>query len=163
MTANRSASKISKIDRAADLMRTGSVLVQMHNANSIGWYLVPGGEVLAKVAGALLERPDVQPSNDGLFPVFPKPSNSRGAQSCDCAAGEINSSACVRQTRRGCCRRRRDQSRTGSCRPRHSRVLPMWSSAARSFQDRRRHRRAMTAPPTTGVPCAVTAPTTMRC
>jgi hypothetical protein len=68
MTVSRSPLKISKIDRAADLMRAGSVLVQMHNANSIGWYLVPGGEVLAKVASALLERPDVQPSNDGLFP-----------------------------------------------------------------------------------------------
>ena len=68
MTANRSPLKISKVDRAADLMRTGSALVQMHNANGVGWYLVPGGEVLAKVASALLERPDVQPSNDGLFP-----------------------------------------------------------------------------------------------
>ena len=67
-TRNRSAtSKISKIDRAADLMRTGSALVQMHNANGVGWYLVPGGEVLAKVATALRERPDVQPSHDGLF------------------------------------------------------------------------------------------------
>jgi hypothetical protein len=60
--------KIAKINRAADLMRTGSVLTQMHKTSGTGWYLVPGGEITAKVAIALLERPDVQPSHDGLFP-----------------------------------------------------------------------------------------------
>ena len=64
----RTAAKITEINRAADLMRTGSVLTQMHKTSGTGWYLVPGGEVAAKVAIALLERPDVQPNHDGLFP-----------------------------------------------------------------------------------------------
>ena len=64
----RTAGKITEINRAADLMRTGSVLTQMHKTSGTGWYLVPGGEVAAKVAIALLERPDVQPNHDGLFP-----------------------------------------------------------------------------------------------
>ena len=60
--------KIRKIDRAADLMRTGSVLTKMHLATGTGWFLVPGGEVTASVAVALLARPDVQPNHGGLFP-----------------------------------------------------------------------------------------------
>jgi hypothetical protein len=32
------------------------------------WFIVPGGEVSEKVASELLNRPDVQPNNDGLFP-----------------------------------------------------------------------------------------------
>jgi hypothetical protein len=47
---------------------TGRPLMQMHNKNGIGWYIVPGGEVTEKVATELVERPDVQPSADGLFP-----------------------------------------------------------------------------------------------
>ena len=53
---------------AADLMSRGSVLVEMHNRTGTDWYLVPGHKILPQVATALLCRPDVQPSNDGLFP-----------------------------------------------------------------------------------------------
>jgi hypothetical protein len=42
--------------------------MQMHGRYRVGWYIVPGGEVTEKVAIALLERPDVQPNADGLFP-----------------------------------------------------------------------------------------------
>lgn len=54
--------------RAADLMRAGSVLRQMHTRTGLKWFIVPGCEVTEKVAAELLERPDVQPSGDGLFP-----------------------------------------------------------------------------------------------
>jgi hypothetical protein len=49
-------------------MREGRSLMQMHGRYRVGWYIVPGGEVTEKVAIALLERPDVQPNADGLFP-----------------------------------------------------------------------------------------------
>jgi hypothetical protein len=64
----RTPTKVTRIRRATDLMRAGSALLQMHNARGIGWYLVPGGEVEENVAVALLERPDIQPAEDGLFP-----------------------------------------------------------------------------------------------
>jgi hypothetical protein len=54
--------------RAADLMRTGSALVRMHTRDGTAWFLVPGGEVSEKMARALIQRPDVQPMSDGLFP-----------------------------------------------------------------------------------------------
>jgi hypothetical protein len=60
--------KINDVNYAADLMREGRSLMQMHSGNGVGWYIVPGGEVTEKVATALLERPDVQPNADGLFP-----------------------------------------------------------------------------------------------
>jgi hypothetical protein len=53
--------------RAADLMRTGATLVQMHGKDCLRWYIVPGGEIRERVANELLARPDVQPSFDGLF------------------------------------------------------------------------------------------------
>lgn len=68
VNARTMSTKIHKIDRAADLMRTGSTLTKMHTAGGTGWFLVPGGEVTASVAVTLIERPDVQPNHDGLFP-----------------------------------------------------------------------------------------------
>jgi hypothetical protein len=54
---------------AVDLMRDGRRhLVQMHTVGGKKWFLVPGGEVKGEIAQALLARPDIQPSNDGLFP-----------------------------------------------------------------------------------------------
>jgi hypothetical protein len=55
-------------DRAADLMRRGSILARMNTRYGTKWFIVPGGEVSEKVASELLNRPDVQPNNDGLFP-----------------------------------------------------------------------------------------------
>jgi len=40
----------------------------MHTRTGLKWFLVPGGEVSEKVAVELIERPDVQPDGDGLFP-----------------------------------------------------------------------------------------------
>jgi hypothetical protein len=62
--------KITTASHAADLMRSGSTLVQMHDiaAVHLRWYLVPGGEIPSRIANELLARPDVQPSRDGLFP-----------------------------------------------------------------------------------------------
>jgi hypothetical protein len=64
--------KINDVRTAADLMRRGRPLVQMHKRNGVGWYMVPGGELTERVALTLFERPDVQPSGDGLFAVFHK-------------------------------------------------------------------------------------------
>jgi hypothetical protein len=60
--------KINRVDRAADLMRKGGTLLQMHTRWGLRWFISPGGECTPDVAHKLLERPDVQPSNDGLFP-----------------------------------------------------------------------------------------------
>jgi hypothetical protein len=60
--------KAMKAPQAADSMRTGSVLRQMHTRHGLKWFLIPGGEVSEKVAAELRERPDVQPDGDGLFP-----------------------------------------------------------------------------------------------
>lgn len=62
--------KITRVDRAADLMRKGGTLMQMHTRWGLRWFITgsPGGECDPDVANKLLERPDVQPSNDGLFP-----------------------------------------------------------------------------------------------
>jgi hypothetical protein len=57
-------------DLAIALMRDGRGrhLMQMHTRQGMRWFIVPGGEVSAEVAQALLEHPSVQPSDDGLFP-----------------------------------------------------------------------------------------------
>jgi len=60
--------KTIKAFRAADLMREGGILMQMHTRAGLRWFIVPGGEVPAAIAGELLKRPDVQPNDDGLFP-----------------------------------------------------------------------------------------------
>ncbi len=57
-----------KTQKAADAMRRGATLMQMHRGGSIGWFLVPGGEIDAAVAEQLKQRPDVRPQADGLFP-----------------------------------------------------------------------------------------------
>jgi hypothetical protein len=54
--------------KAADLMRAGGVLTRLNTNHGPRWYIVPGGEVTDKIATELLERPDVQPNGDGLFP-----------------------------------------------------------------------------------------------
>jgi len=54
--------------RAVDLMRSGAPLVQMHTREGLRCYVVPGGQVSARIARELLACPDVQPSQDGLFP-----------------------------------------------------------------------------------------------
>ena len=53
---------------AIDLLHAGRPLMRMHTRTGCAWFIVPDGEVSATVAEALLERPDVQPQNDGLFP-----------------------------------------------------------------------------------------------
>jgi hypothetical protein len=62
------AEKITNARKAADLMRLGGILARMNTSRGPCWFIVPGGEVSAKVATELLNRPDVQPNSDGLFP-----------------------------------------------------------------------------------------------
>jgi hypothetical protein len=70
---------IITVSRAADLMRAGGTLMQMHSSTGLRWYIVPHGEVTARVANELLTRPDVQPSQDGLFPGISQTFKIRGA------------------------------------------------------------------------------------
>jgi len=52
---------------AADMLRGGATLVKMHGKDGLRWYITGAGEVTERVANELLARPDVQPSNDGMF------------------------------------------------------------------------------------------------
>jgi hypothetical protein len=53
---------------ALDLMREGRLLTKMHTVSGLRWFIVPGGRVTDNVAERILARPDVQPSDPGLFP-----------------------------------------------------------------------------------------------
>ena len=67
MKKNTAMTKTIKASEAADLMRLGSVMRQMHTRHGRKYFLIPGGEITDRVAAELLERPDIQPDNDGLF------------------------------------------------------------------------------------------------
>ena len=57
------------IAQAADMLRkSGAVLQRMHTRHGLQYFIVPGGEIPDKIATELIERPDVQPGGDGLFP-----------------------------------------------------------------------------------------------
>ena len=71
-----STPEIKTARRAADLMRVGSTLQLMHSKHGPR---CPGGEITEHVANQLLARPDVQPSNDGLFPGISQTFRLRGA------------------------------------------------------------------------------------
>jgi hypothetical protein len=70
--------KINTVLQAADLMRAGGILTQMHSKAGLRWYIVPGGEITERIADGLLARPDVQPANDGLFPGISQTFRLRG-------------------------------------------------------------------------------------
>jgi hypothetical protein len=76
--ATKKRKPVITTSRAADMLRSGSTLVQMHSKDCLRWYIVPGGEVTGRVANELLARPDVQPSNDGLFPGISQTFRLRG-------------------------------------------------------------------------------------
>lgn len=58
-----------KLNKALDMMSTGSLLMQMNKPGDMpAWYLVPGGEIDEVVAKDLLKMENVKPNNDGLFP-----------------------------------------------------------------------------------------------
>lgn len=54
--------------KALDLMRTGAVLVKMHERTRVSHYVVPGGRVADATADQIEQRPDVVGQRDGLFP-----------------------------------------------------------------------------------------------
>jgi hypothetical protein len=70
LAARPRGQRFLKSDKAADLMRQGSRLVQMHNGpeKGISWFVVPGGEINADTAAAIIRRPDVEARYDALFP-----------------------------------------------------------------------------------------------
>jgi hypothetical protein len=53
---------------AIELLREGKLLMRMHTVNGKRWFILGGGQVADSVARRLLERPDVQPHDSGLFP-----------------------------------------------------------------------------------------------
>jgi len=55
-------------DFALDLMREGRLLMKLHTVHGRRWFVVPGGQVAESVAKRILQRPDVQPFDSGLFP-----------------------------------------------------------------------------------------------
>lgn len=60
------------LNSAIELMRqSGHRLMLMHASGlnmGLVYYVVPGGEVSPNDAAKIIERPDVQPFGDGLFP-----------------------------------------------------------------------------------------------
>jgi hypothetical protein len=54
---------------ALELMRKGSLLMQMHcSGDRTRWFIVPGGQIADNVAARILARKDIQPFDSGLFP-----------------------------------------------------------------------------------------------
>jgi hypothetical protein len=53
---------------ALELLREGRLLMKMHTAHGRRWFIVPGGQVNDRTAERILQRPDVQPYDSGLFP-----------------------------------------------------------------------------------------------
>jgi hypothetical protein len=66
--SNKTKKSIRYLD-AVHLMRCGQLLARMQmNSGGLGWFLIPAGEVTAKTAEALLQRPNAQPNAGALFP-----------------------------------------------------------------------------------------------
>lgn len=60
-----------ELERATEMLqKPGARLVRMFTKNpaEFQWYIIPGGPVGIHVAAKLIERPDIIPSKDGLFP-----------------------------------------------------------------------------------------------
>jgi hypothetical protein len=60
-----------ELERATEMLRKpGARLVRMFTKNpaEFQWYIIPGGAIGIHVAEKLIERPDVFPGRDGLFP-----------------------------------------------------------------------------------------------
>jgi hypothetical protein len=53
---------------AMGLLREGRLLMRMHTAVGMRWFVVPGGQIADTVAKRILARRDVQPYDSGLFP-----------------------------------------------------------------------------------------------
>ncbi|MEY9413742.1 hypothetical protein ABIF69_000184 [Bradyrhizobium japonicum] len=61
-----------RLRQAVDLLhRRDTRLMLMHTHDGNEFYVVPGGRVDARDAQKILERPDVQSFDDGLFPGHP--------------------------------------------------------------------------------------------
>jgi len=59
----------TKLKRALDLMRTGSVLIR-ENGGDHQYYLAPGGHIEAVTALAILSHPQVVGGHDGMWPGY---------------------------------------------------------------------------------------------
>ena len=53
---------------ALNHMRGGQPLLHMHTRLGAAWFVVPAGQISDETAKLLLERPDIQPTNDSSFP-----------------------------------------------------------------------------------------------
>lgn len=62
-----------RLRQAIELLhRADTRLMLMHTRDGQEFYIVPGGRVDARDAQKILERPDVQSFDDGLFPGHPQ-------------------------------------------------------------------------------------------
>jgi hypothetical protein len=59
-----------KLNKALDLMRAGSCLMQVNNSRygTVDFYIAPGGPVTEHVAKTIKARHDVCGAKDSLFP-----------------------------------------------------------------------------------------------
>ena len=61
------------LNKAIDLLhRTGTRMMIMHASDGDHFYVVPGGRVDRTAAQKILQRPDIQEFDDGLFPGNPQ-------------------------------------------------------------------------------------------
>lgn len=62
-----------RFTKAVDLLhRTGTRMMIMHASDGDHFYIVPGGRVNRDDAQKILQRPDIQEFDDGLFPGNPQ-------------------------------------------------------------------------------------------
>lgn len=57
------------VNKALDLMRSGSVLIREHGERG-EYYLLPGGKLDERVAKKLQDHPQVSASQDGMWPGY---------------------------------------------------------------------------------------------
>jgi MOSC domain-containing protein YiiM len=67
--SNRRIEQFLPLAQALKLLRTPDHrLMLMHTRTGTAYYVVPGGRVSKEDALKIIQRPDVQPFDDGLFP-----------------------------------------------------------------------------------------------
>ena len=63
---------MSLTDAVEKLRQPDHLLVLLHGKSQPEWVIMPGGPVTEATAQKLLERPDVQPHDDGVLPGHPQ-------------------------------------------------------------------------------------------
>jgi hypothetical protein len=50
------------------MLKPDTYLMRMHTNTGLEWFVVPGGRVRGDDAAKIIERPDIVPHDNGLFP-----------------------------------------------------------------------------------------------